>query len=243
MGTQTLEAKEFKPLKTTLSLEPETPKDVTDYKIDDIEPLVSPVEFEKSTGAVAGLGVAQPLAAGVGVADIVQIGATTLELIGKWSQSDAKPISFTCLPEADRTHLNYQGETFRAPKKRNYSKLFWTDSLWPCGHLTFHFDITSRARPKNTDKVPDGYYIPDITVVPHTRYAYPACALKVGIYRSHPTRIETEDGLPASRVKLLVDAHLVKLGIFDWKSLMLFEIDGDKIADPKVLQDPLPTPF
>lgn len=149
------------------------------------------------------------------------------ELIKDTSGVSAEPKSTHVLPLKDPDGLNYMGETFRSPVKGNYRKLFWTVSLYPCGYFEFYFNITSKARPKNPE-IADGYYIPNITVIPAKAWAYPLCSLNVKIHCSNPVRSETPKGLVVANMDMIVSMSLIKLGIIPWRSKMQFTVSGDK---------------
>jgi len=180
-----------------------------------------------------------PMAAGL---DAFDVGLKAVELVIANSEIVADPKSIHVLPLKDPDGLNYMGETFRAPAKGTYKKLFWTDSLWPCGNFTFYFNITSRAHPVDPSVVPDGYYISNISIVPVSAWAYPLCKLSANLLSSKPVRSETANGLAIANIDLIVDLHLIKVGIFDWKSKIKFKLAGDK-CELKLIDDPLPSPF
>lgn len=218
------ETEEFLPTKSTLYIAdegdpiPETWEDFQKEDILDEETLSNSAEtpteeFHAETLAFS--------AAGLDVA------LKAWELIKDTSKVSAEPKSTHVLPLKDPDGLNYMGESFRSPAKGNYRKLFWTVSLYPCGYFEFYFDVTSKARPKNSE-IPDGYYIPNITVVPAKAWAWLMCSLDVKVHCSNPVRSETPEGLVVANMDMIVSMSLTKLGIIPWRSQMKFRVSGDK---------------
>jgi len=157
----------------------------------------------------------------------LEAGLKLWEILGKSTGIDTPPKSTYVLPLEDRDGLHYKGERFRSPQKGNYRKLFWTDSLYPCGYFEFYIKGVSRARPTNP-KIADGYYIPDITIIPAKAWTWLGCKLTVKAHCSNPVRSETPEGLVVANMDILISMELLKLMLFPWRSKLQFRISGDK---------------
>ncbi len=173
---------------------------------------------------------------------IVDVIKTELKILNIFSGIEANEKEIRILHEEDDNADNYSGHKFRAPEKREYKKLLWTDSLWPCGGLTFYFDIISQARPNDTGKVTDGFYVPEIKFIPVTKWAIPGCKLTADMIVYDPDWTTGSDGLRRAVVTFDIDVHLIKLAVFNWKSRIRFSLSSDS-TELKLLNDPLPSPF
>ena len=178
------------------------------------------------------------------ITDLAPIIGAELKILNLFSGIEAEPQEVKILDKADNNPANYIGQSFRSPEdtKKDYKKLLWTDSLWPCGGLTFFFDVVSCARPKNRDKVADGFYIPKLKFVPVSKWAIPGCKLTADLVIYDPIWSKNANGQSVATVVFDVDVHLIKLKIFDWKSRIRFSLASDS-TEIKLLNDPLPTPF
>ncbi len=90
--------------------------------------------------------------------------------------------------------------------------------------------------------MPDGYYVPKIKFIPVSKWAIRGCKLTADMIVYEPKWSTRSDGLKRAEIRFDVDVHLIKLGVFNWKSRIKFSLFSDS-ADVKLLSDPLPTPF
>lgn len=176
------------------------------------------------------------------LADVIPIIETELKILKLFSGIEAEEKEIKILHKNDDNENNYTGREFRSPDKREYKKLLWTDSLWPCGGITFYFDVISQARPNDKVSVPDGYYIPKLKFIPVSKWAIPGCKLTADMIVYEPEWSMGADGVKRANVTFDVDVHLIKLAVFNWKSRIKFSIASDS-TEIKLLSDPLPTPF
>lgn len=185
-----------------------------------------------------------------GITSCVDIFTKSVDFIAKYSGVDVKRVDKSILykPEGfdltlDNLDDHYEaGDEFRSPANKLYSKILWTDSIFPCGGFGFYIEAITRARPKNTDNIPDGYYIPRLSLVPATRYNYPLCQLSADLEFVKPQWQKRPDGLIKTSVHFDVVVRLVKMGIFDWRSRIKFSLDSDSI-EVKLLSDSIASPF
>jgi hypothetical protein len=167
---------------------------------------------------------------------------TELEILDLFSGIEAEEKEVKFLHEEDTEKSHYSGKHFRAPESGEFKKLLWTDSLWPCGGLTFFFDVVSCARPMDKNAIPDAYYVPSVNFVPVSRWAIPGCKLTADLVAYKPRWSVGEDGLKRAEITLDVDVHLIKLAVFDWKSRIRFSLSSDS-TELNLVNDPIPTPF
>jgi len=222
------EDQKLQPTKATLSImdedapDPETWEDLSREEVLDETPIT---EGEGTRAPVLEAQSVTRMASAVGAAAaVVTAGVAVVKFLADNSGLDIKTGSLCILNKDDTNWANYTGERFRYPAKGNLVKRFWalTDVT---GAVRYFFEITNRAHP-TVEGIPDGYYIPDITI--HVKRAWHKIGVKISgeLEISNPWN-EPVGGLIVPHVDLIVSFQHALFGVFHKVRTRKYHLRGD----------------